>query len=76
MRIALGNGVVGTTLQVTVGDCPLPHLELRRAQAKNQKQNWQYTLCFLKMMFNLGRDDFFKIPFHINFVLYELADGA
>lgn len=28
------------------------------------------------MMFNIARDDFSKIPFHINFVLYGLADGT
>lgn len=28
------------------------------------------------MVFYLGCDDFSNIPFNINFVLYELADGA
>lgn len=58
------------------GEQPLLPPELRSPQAKNQQQNCQHMFCSHQMMFNLGHDDFSKISFNINFVLYGLTDGA
>lgn len=73
MRIALGNGVVRGNTAGNRGALSSSPPRTQMGPSQESKAKLAYMLCFLT---NDGRDDFSTIPFNINFVLYELADGA